>query len=256
MKVVLVIERGALFLWGQIMTSDEEAKRSLLKLENLWKNILKEKDQSRSKSLDHRSTDEERSPSRKRWSKKSNKRHQSRSKKNKKKKHWRYSSSPSPSSSSNSDSDESKYWNNEGKESTDSRFRVVSEEDQYKYSLPPDMAQYANVNFDTYADLIKVVVFKIPVSRKYQSGKTLDDFVKDILREIKRSRRISISTMLLKEFKVEIDQLWVHCRNLDRSWVSQIIPRGFNGCWFKKNSEVCWTNCSAAETSIEFHFLL
>ena len=31
----------------------------------------------------------------------------------------------------------------------DSRFRVVSEESQYKYSLPPDMAQYADVNFDT-----------------------------------------------------------------------------------------------------------
>ena len=94
---------------------------------------------------------------------------------------------------------------------------MVSEEDQYKYSLPPDMVQYANVNFDNYSDLIKVIVFKIPVSRKYQSGKTLDDFVKDILREIKRSRRISISAMLLKKFKVEIDQLWVHCRNLDCS---------------------------------------
>ena len=61
-----------------------------------------------------------------------------RRRKNKKKKQ-RYSSSPSPSSSSNDDSDESKCRNNEGKESTDSRFRVVSEEDQYKYSLPPDM---------------------------------------------------------------------------------------------------------------------
>ena len=45
---------------------------------------------------------------------------------------------PSPSSSTNDYSDDSKYRNNEGKESTDFRFRVVSEEDQYKYSLPPD----------------------------------------------------------------------------------------------------------------------
>ena len=74
----------------------------------------------------------------------------SRSKKNKEKKHRVYSSSPSPSSLSNDDSDESKYRNNEGKESTDSRHRGVSEEDQYKYSLPSDMAQYSNVNFDTY----------------------------------------------------------------------------------------------------------
>ena len=102
------------------------------------------------KSSNDRSTDEERNPSPKRRSKKSHKRHRSRSKNNKQKKHRRYSSPPSPSSSSNDDSDESKYRNNEGKESTDSRFRVVFEEDQYKYRIPPDMAQYSNVNFDTY----------------------------------------------------------------------------------------------------------
>ena len=93
-----------------------------------------------SKSSSDRSTDEERGPSPKRRSKKS-KGHRPWSKKDKKKKHRRYSSSPSPSSSSNDDSEESKYRNNEGKESRDFRFRVVSEEDQYKYSLPPDMAQ-------------------------------------------------------------------------------------------------------------------
>ena len=61
-----------------------------------------------------------------------------------------------PSYSDNSD--ENKDRSNEGKENTDFRFRVVSEEDQYKYSLHPDMVQYANVNFDTYikkTDLIK-----------------------------------------------------------------------------------------------------
>ena len=81
---------------------------------------------SHSKSSNDRNTDEERSLSPKRRSKKLKKRHQSRSKKNKMKKHRRYSSSPSPSSSPNDDSDESKYTNNEVKESTDSRFRVVS----------------------------------------------------------------------------------------------------------------------------------
>ena len=126
----------------------------------------------RSKSSSDISTDEERSPSPKRRSKRSKKRRRSRSKKNKKKKHWKYSSSPSPSSSSNDDSNESKYRNNEGKESTYSRFRVVSEEDQYKHSLSPDMTQYDKVNFDTYikkADLIKAVLIKNSSPRKYQS---------------------------------------------------------------------------------------
>ena len=94
-------------------------------------------------------------------------------KKSKKKKHRKYSSSRSPSSLSNDNSDESKYKNNEGKESTDSRFRVVPEEDQYQYSLPIDMAQYPNANFDTYikkGDLVKAVLIKnLVLSWKYQS---------------------------------------------------------------------------------------
>ena len=43
MKVVLVIERRALLLSGQIMSRGEGPKRSRPKWENLWKNTLKEK---------------------------------------------------------------------------------------------------------------------------------------------------------------------------------------------------------------------
>ena len=127
--------------------------------EPLKEHLKRKRLKSPRKSSSGRSTYQERSPSPKRRTKKSKKQHRSRSKKSKKKKQRRYSSSLSPSSSSNDDSDERKYRNKEGKESTYSRFRLVSEEDQYKYNLPPDMAQYANVNIDTYikeADLIKV----------------------------------------------------------------------------------------------------
>ena len=89
---------------------------------------------------------------------------------------------PSPSSSSNDDSDVSKYRNNEGNENTDSRFKVVSEENQYKYSLPPDMAQYVNVNFDIYikeADLIKAVLIKNSVPENINPVKTLKDILKE-----------------------------------------------------------------------------
>ena len=68
------------------------------------------------------------------------------------------------------------------------------------------MTQYENVNFDTYikeAGLIKAVLIKNLVPENP------DDFVKDILKD-KKSRKISISTTFLKNFKVEIDQLWVH----------------------------------------------
>ena len=146
-------------------------------------------------SSSDRSTDKEGSPSPKRWSKKLKKRRWSRKKIKKKEKidlknqKDGYSSSTSPSSSSNDNSDESKYRNNEGKENTDSRFRVVSDEDQYKYSLPPDMTQDANVNFDTYikeADLIMASLIKNPVPENICAVKTLDDFVKDILKDKKK----------------------------------------------------------------------
>ena len=107
----------------------------------------------------------------------------------------------SPSSSSNNDSDGSNYRNNEGKESTDSRFKVVSEEDQYKYSLLSDMAQYANVNFDTYIkeeDLIKAVLIKNPVPESINIVKTLDDFVKDTLKEKKKQKDHDFDNVLEK----------------------------------------------------------
>ena len=76
MKVVLAIERRSFLLWGQIMTRDEGAKRYHLKMREPLKEQPKRKRvKSRSKSSSDRSTDEERSPSSKRWPKKSKKQH-------------------------------------------------------------------------------------------------------------------------------------------------------------------------------------
>ena len=89
------------------------------------------------------------------------------------------------------------------------------------------MAQYANVNFDTYikeADLIKAVPIKNPVPENINPVKILDDFVKISLK-IKRSRRILISTTFLKIFKVEIDQLWVHYKKLGLHLSQPDYPR-------------------------------
>ena len=89
------------------------------------------------------------------------------------------------------------------------------------------MAQYANVNFDTYikeADLIKTVPIKNPVPENINPVKILDDFVKISLK-IKRSRRILISTTFLKIFKVEIDQLWVHYKKLGLHLSQPDYPR-------------------------------
>ena len=181
MKVALVIERRALLLWSQIMTREEGAKRSHPKWENLWKNTLKEEDLRVAVNLRRIEALIKKEVPHRKGDQKVKEATSICKQEGKKKKHQRYSSSPSTSSSSNDDSDESKHWNNEGKESTDSIFRVVSEEDEYKYSLPPDMAQYANVNFDTYikkADLINAVLIKNPVPENINHVKTLDDLMK------------------------------------------------------------------------------
>ena len=140
--------------------------------ERLKEHRKRKRPKSRSKSSSDRRRDEGRSPLPKRRSEKWKKRHWCRSKKNKKEYHRRHSYLPSSLSSSNDNSDENKYI------SKDPRFRVVSENDQYKYSLPPDMAQYTNVNFDTYikeADLLKAVLIKNPVPENINPVKILDE---------------------------------------------------------------------------------
>ena len=63
------------------------------------------------------------------------------------------------------------------------------------------MAQYANVNFDTYikeTDLIKAVLNKSPVPENINPVKTLDDFVKDILKDKKKQKDLDFDNVLEK----------------------------------------------------------
>ena len=128
------------------MTRDEGANRFHPKWKKLWKNILEEKDLRAVVNLRPIETLIKKEVPNQKDNQKSGRididlkvKKKKKKMKERKKKHWRYSSSPSPPSSSNDDSEESKFRNNEGKESIDSRFRVISDEDQYKYSFPPDM---------------------------------------------------------------------------------------------------------------------
>ena len=65
----------------------------------------------------------------------------------------------------------------------------------------PDMAQYANVNFDTYikeADLIKAALIKNPIPENISSVKTQDDFEKDILKNKKNQKDLDFDNVLEK----------------------------------------------------------
>ena len=63
------------------------------------------------------------------------------------------------------------------------------------------MAQYANVNFDTYireADIIKAALIQNPVPENINPVKTLNDFVKDILKDKKKQKDLNFDNVLEK----------------------------------------------------------
>ena len=78
---------------------------------------------------------------------------------------------------------------------------MVRVEDQYKYILPPEIAQYPNVNFDTKikeADLIKAVLIGNLGSEDINPVKTLHNFVKDVLKDKKNKKDLSFGNIFNK----------------------------------------------------------
>ena len=63
------------------------------------------------------------------------------------------------------------------------------------------MEQYANVNFDTYikeVDLIKTVFIINPVPENINPVKTLDNFVKNILKDKQKQKDLEFDNVLEK----------------------------------------------------------
>ena len=63
------------------------------------------------------------------------------------------------------------------------------------------MTQYINVDFDTYikkADLIKAALIKTRISENINPMETLDDFLKDILKDKKMQKDLNFDKVLEK----------------------------------------------------------
>ena len=63
------------------------------------------------------------------------------------------------------------------------------------------MTQYTNVDFDTYikkADLIKAALIKTRISENINPMETLDDFLKDILKDKKMQKDLNFDKVLEK----------------------------------------------------------
>ena len=110
---------------------------------------------------------------------------------------------PTPSSSltaSNSSTDE---------ESHNDRFKIITENEKFKWKLPKSMANYTNKYFEDYVpenSLKEDILCQNPVLGKIDNIKKLDDFLRDVLKEKRKTNeqntvqedtvQISISDLL------------------------------------------------------------
>ena len=81
------------------------------------------------------------------------------------------------------------------------RFRIITEEEEYKWSLPQDMASYVNDNSEKYVpkkDVKEAILIKTPRPENLDPVKKLDDYLQELLKQKKRPRDIAIDNILEK----------------------------------------------------------
>ena len=100
-----------------------------------------------------------------------------------------------PSSSLFSLSSHSSSSESEDEDQENKRFHIVSNEDQFKWDLPSELASYANTQFKNYIpeksphDVIREVH---PVPNNLNQVKKIDEFLKDLLKEKNKYNSLAI----------------------------------------------------------------
>ena len=122
-------------------------------------------------------------------------------KKKKKAKHRRHHqpTSSSTSTASNSSTDE---------ESHNDRFKIITENEKFKWKLPKSMANYANKYFEEYFpehSLKEAILWQNPVPDNLDDDKKLDDFLRDILKEKRKANEQNIENVLEKPQRKTVD---------------------------------------------------
>ena len=75
------------------------------------------------------------------------------------------------------------------------RFRIITEKEEYKWSLSQDMASYANDNSEKYMpekDVKEAILIKTPRPENLDPVKKLDDYLQELLKQKKRPQDIAI----------------------------------------------------------------
>ena len=98
------------------------------------------------------------------------------------------------------------------------RFRIISEEEEYKWSLPQDMASYANDNSEKYIpekDVKEAILKKIARPDNLDLVKKFENYLQQLLKQKKSPQDIVIDNTLEKvQHKVPnvigpLSKLWV-----------------------------------------------
>ena len=106
-------------------------------------------------------------------------------------------------------------WNSD-EESHNDRFKIITENERFKWKLPKSMANYANKYFEEYAledSLKEDILCQNPAPDNLDNVRKLDNFLRDILNE-KRKTYKKISKMFWKSFIEKLLMWWVLCRKL------------------------------------------
>ena len=78
---------------------------------------------------------------------------------------------------------------------TSKRFKIVSEEEEYRWSLPADMTEYANENSKKFMpdnDVKEAILLKLPRQGNIDPVKKLDDFLLELLKQKKETVDLTI----------------------------------------------------------------
>ena len=81
------------------------------------------------------------------------------------------------------------------------RFRIITKKEEYKWSLPQDMASYANDNSEKYIpekDVKEAILIKTPRPENLDPVKKLDDYLQEPLKQKKRPQDIAMDITLEK----------------------------------------------------------
>ena len=98
------------------------------------------------------------------------------------------------------------------------RFRIITEEEGYKWSLPQKMTSYANDNSEKNIpekDVKETILIKTPRPENLDPVQKLDDYLQELLKQKKRPQDIAVDNTLEKVQDKVLDIM----RPLSKLWV-------------------------------------